>query len=210
MGIVKEVRKNGAIAIVKNEDADLVEQKYFIPGWAFQARGQRQLTTTQGKGLSIGDIVSFYIDPNQQAKPYDAVAANVDVLKQAEASNGASKDKAGKTKAKKVGPSKKPPVNWLSFLMTDDLAAESVAEVDDPSYEPPEEHDDIDDFDSDISSDELKELTESLGKDLAEFTIIQAATPETGVTQAPDNEEKASEEVPKTDGPEENKAEPQN
>ena len=210
MGIVKEVRKNGAIAIVKNEDADLVEQKYFIPGWAFQARGQRQLTTTQGKGLSIGDIVSFYIDPNQQAKPYDAVAANVDVLKQAEASNGASKDKAGKTKAKKVGPSKKPPVNWLSFLMTDDLAAESEAEVDDPSYEPPEEHDDIDDFDSDISSDELKELTEALGKDLAEFTIIQAATPETGVTQAPDNEEKASEEVPKTDGPEENKAETQN
>ena len=47
MGIVKEVRKNGAVAVVKNEDSD-VAQKYFIPGWAFTSghARQKQLTTT--------------------------------------------------------------------------------------------------------------------------------------------------------------------
>ena len=101
------------------------------------------------------------------------------------------KDQAKKTKAKKNGPAKKPPINWINFLTTDDLAAESEAEADDPTYEPPEEYEDIDDFDSAISSEELKELTESMGKDLAELTINQA--PE----QPPET---------KTDGIEENQA----
>ena len=35
-------------------------------------------------GLGIGDLVNFYIDPNVIAKPYDAVACNVDVLKHAD------------------------------------------------------------------------------------------------------------------------------
>jgi len=170
MGIVKEVRKNGAVAVVKNEDSD-VEQKYFIPGWAFTSghARQKQLTTTQGKGLSVGDLVTFYIDPNMQAKPYDAVAGNVDILKQAEVStNNAGTEKA---KAKKIGPPKKPPVNWIQFLMTEELATESDVEVEDPDYEPPEDYEDVDDFDSDISSDEIKDLAESLDKDIAELAI---------------------------------------
>lgn len=170
MGIVKEVRKNGAVAVVKNEDSD-VEQKYFIPGWAFTSghARQKQLTTTQGKGLSVGDLVTFYIDPNMQAKPYDAVAGNVDILKQAEVStNNAGKEKS---KAKKIGPPKKPPVNWIQFLMTEELATESDVEVEDPDYEPPEDYEDVDDFDSDISSDEIKDLAESLDKDIAELAI---------------------------------------
>jgi len=207
MGIVKEVRKNGAVAVVKNEDSDL-EQKYFIPGWAFtssHARGQKQLTTTQGKGLKVGDLVAFYIDPNQQAKPYDAVAGNVDVLKQAEGSSGVN---TKKSKAKKIGPPKKPPVNWINFLMTEELASESDVEEDDPNYVPPEEFDDIDDFDSDISSDELKDLAESLEKDISKLTdqTVPEQEPAEAVV-APDNQEKLNEEIPRNDGTEENKAE---
>ena len=86
MGIVKEIRKNGAVAHVKEEDEEK-EQKYFIPGWAFTHFNTPKikfLTTTQGVGLSVGDLVNFYIDPNVFAKPYDAVACNVDVLKHAD------------------------------------------------------------------------------------------------------------------------------
>ena len=86
MGIVKEIRKNGAIAVVKEEDEE-TEQKFFIPGWSFShvnTPRSKFLTTTQGVGVSIGDLVNFYIDTNMVAKPYDAVACNVDVLKHAE------------------------------------------------------------------------------------------------------------------------------
>ena len=90
MGIVKEIRKNGAVAHVKEEDEEK-EQRYFIPGWAFTHFNTPKikfLTTTQGVGLSVGDLVNFYIDPNVYAKPYDAVACNVDVLKHADVPKG--------------------------------------------------------------------------------------------------------------------------
>jgi len=83
MGLVKEIRKNGAIAYVK-EDGEAKEQKFFIPGWAYthaNAPKVKLLTTTQGIGLNIGDLVNFYIDANMTAVPYDAVACYVDVLK---------------------------------------------------------------------------------------------------------------------------------
>ena len=95
MGIVKEVRKNGAVAVVK-EEGDDKEQKFWIPGWAFTHVNTpkiKYLTTTKGVGLSIGDLVNFYIDPNLQAKPYDAVACNVDVFKHAEVPNAKSKQR---------------------------------------------------------------------------------------------------------------------
>ena len=205
MGIVKEVRKNGAVAVVKNEDSDL-EQKYFIPGWAFTSRHarQKQLTTTQGKGLSVGDLVTFYIDPNMQAKPYDAVAGNVDILKQAEASTN-----DGKEKANKIGPAKKPPVNWIQFLMTEELATESDVEAEDPDYQPPEDYEDVDDFDSDISSDEIKDLAESLEKDIAELAPRQLPEQEAKTVVSPngDSEKLIEEEIPKVDVSQENKPE---
>jgi len=83
MGLVKEIRKNGAIAYVKEEGEDK-EQKFFIPGWAYthaNAPKVKLLTTTQGIGLRIGDLVNFYIDANVTAAPYHAVACNVDILK---------------------------------------------------------------------------------------------------------------------------------
>ena len=174
MGIVKEIRKNGAVAIVKNEDSDL-EQKYFIPGWAFNVNNsrQRQLTTTQGIGLSVGDLVNFYIDPNCQAKPYDAVACNVDILKHAEAPGGTAKKEEKKAKPVKFGPQKKPPVSWYSFLMTEDLASESDAD-NDPTYEPPADFEDAEDFDSDISTDEIQELAESLKVDIDALALQYA------------------------------------
>merc|ERR1712025_91879 len=160
---------------------------YFIPGWAFTSghARQKQLTTTQGKGLSVGDLVTFYIDPNMQAKPYDAVAGNVDILKQAEASTN-----DGKEKAKKIGPAKKPPVNWIQFLMT-------------------EEYEDVDDFDSDISSDEIKDLAESLEKDIAELAPRQLPEQEAKTVVSPngDSEKLIEEEIPKVDVSQENKPE---
>jgi hypothetical protein len=193
MGIVKEIRKNGAVAIVKNEDSDL-EQKYFIPGWAFSVNSsrQKQLTTTQGIGLSVGDLVNFYIDPNSQAKPYDAVACNVDILKHADAP-GVTKDK--KVKPVKFGPQKKPPVSWYSFLMTEDLASDSDNAENDPTYEPPAEHEDVEDFDSDISLDEIQELAESLKVDIDSLALQYKAEDKVAVEPEKTESEKTEPEA---------------
>ena len=105
---------------------------------------------------------------NSQAKPYDAVACNVDILKHADAP-GVTKDK--KVKPVKFGPQKKPPVSWYSFLMTEDLASDSDNAENDPTYEPPAEHEDVEDFDSDISLDEIQELAESLKVDIDSLAL---------------------------------------
>ena len=69
-----------------------------------------------------------------------------------------------------------PPVN--QFLMTEELASESDVEAEDPDYQPPEDYEDLDDFDSDISSDEIIDLFESLNKDIAELSPQQLHDPE--------------------------------
>merc|ERR1719474_548275 len=133
MGLVKEIRKNGAIAHVKEEGEDK-EQKFFIPGWSFthfNSPKVKFLTTTQGVGLSIGDLVNFYIDPNVVAKPYDAVACNVDVLKHADVPKAPTEKKVRKksTMSTSSGKSvKQPPMGWKDFLMK----AEEAAEDSDP------------------------------------------------------------------------------
>jgi len=124
MGLVKEIRKNGAIACVK-EEGEEKEQKFFIPGWSythFNSTKVKFLTTTQGIGLGIGDLVNFYIDPNVIAKPYDAVACNVDVLKHADVPKPPTEKKVRKkstmsTSSSKSGKGKKPHVNWKNFLL---------------------------------------------------------------------------------------------
>ena len=200
MGIVQDIRKNGAVVIVKTEDSDL-EQKYFIPGWAFNVNNsrQRQLTTTQGIGLSVGDLVNFYIDPNTQAKPYDGVACNVDILKHAEAPSGLKKVEK-KAKPVKFGPQKKPPVSWYSFLMTEDLASESDAD-NDPTYEPPAEFEDAEDFDSDISIDEIQELAESLKVDVDALALQYAEVKVSNDVESEKAEPEAEPEAVKEDEP---------
>jgi len=169
MGLVKEIRKNGAIAYVKEEGEDKA-QKFFIPGWAythFNTPKVKFLTTTQGIGLGIGDLVNFYIDPNVTAKPYDAVACNVDVLKHADSPKVLVEKKVRKkstmsTSSSKSGKGKQPPVSWKNFLLKVALAEEDSPEVDDPTWEPPENFEDSDDADSDISEDEINDLIESM------------------------------------------------
>ena len=70
------------LAIVNTEDGQ--EERYFVPGWMYQHINiprVKFLTTTQGIGLCVGDLINFYVDPKMEAKPYTAVACNVDVLK---------------------------------------------------------------------------------------------------------------------------------
>jgi len=160
MGIVKEIRKNGAVAMVKDEGQEN-EQKFFIPGWSFThvntPKVVKFLTTTQGVGLSVGDLVNFYIDPNMHANPFDAVACNVDVLKHADV---ATNKKGGKKKFQN------PPMNWKKFLMDGDLNKDDENSEGDPDWEPPENYEDSDELDSDISEDEIRDLAESAKQDL--------------------------------------------
>ena len=96
MGVVREIYKNGAVAFVK-EEGDDKEQKFFIPGWSFNHVNTPKvkfLTSIKGVGLCIDDLVNFYIDANQHAKPYDGVACNVDVFKHADPPK-ASKKRVG-------------------------------------------------------------------------------------------------------------------
>jgi len=190
MGIVKEIRKNGAVAHVKEEDEEK-EQRYFIPGWAFTHFNTPKikfLTTTQGVGLSVGDLVNFYIDPNVYAKPYDAVACNVDVLKHADVPKEAIEKKTRKkstlsTSSGKSG--KHPPKGWKNFLLQADVDAEEASEAD-PDWVPPENYEDSDDSESDISEDEIKDLAESLKHDVKFPDILPEKDKEQDTDKIPD------------------------
>jgi len=182
MGLVKEIRKNGAVAYVK-EEGEENEQKFFIPGWAFTHFNSfkvKFLTTTQGVGLSIGDLVNFYIDPNVFAKPYDAVACNVDVLKHADVPKTPIEKKVRKKSTMSTASSGKsagklPPVSWKNFLLKAE-EAETDPE-DDPDWEPPENYEDTDDADSEISEDEINDLIESM-KDMKEEVKVADFVPD--------------------------------
>lgn len=178
MGIVKEVRKNGAVAVVK-EEGDDKEQKFWIPGWAFTHVNTpkiKYLTTTKGVGLSIGDLVNFYIDPNLQAKPYDAVACNVDVFKHAEVPNAKSKQRIRK-KSTTSSKGKAPQIYWKDFLMQAELDPEDKSEAD-PDWIPPEDFEDSDEIESDISDDEVTDLSEALKKEIKIDEILPPKTEE--------------------------------
>lgn len=219
MGYVKEIRKNGAIAVVKEEGQDL-EQKFFIPGWSFThintPKVVKFLTTTQGVGLSVGDLVNFYIDPNMHAKPYDAVACNVDVLKHADVA--IKKAGSGKKKTTTTPPSssarKQPPMSWKKFLMTAEIVqdedgdenAEAAGGLDnDPDWLPPENFQDSDEMESDISEEEVRDLAEALKQDLKIEEILPVipstpateATPATAAATTADGEAVAESDTPK-------------
>jgi hypothetical protein len=190
MGIVKEIRKNGAVALVKEEGQDL-EQKFFIPGWSFThintPKIVKFLTTTQGVGLSVGDLVNFYIDHNMHAKPYDAVACNVDVLKHAEV---AVKKRKKSVSGSGASPKKQPPMSWKNFLMTAEIVQDDDEDAeaglaDDPDWLPPENYQDSDEMDSDISDEEIRDLAESLKQDLKIEEILPATATTTTTTEPP-------------------------
>jgi len=167
MGLVKEIRKNGAVAYVK-EEGEEKEQKFFIPGWSFihvNSTKVKFLTTTQGVGLSIGDLVNFYIDPNVFAKPYDAVACNVDVLKHADVQKAPTEKKVRKKSTMSTSSGKsgtQPKMGWKAFLLKAEEAPEDTDPEADPDWEPPENYEDTDDADSEISEDEINDLVESM------------------------------------------------
>jgi len=169
MGLVKEVRRNGAVVHVKEEGEDK-EQRFFIPGWSFTHTNSPKvkfLTTTQGVGLSVGDLVNFYIDPNMTAKPYDAVACNVDVLKHADFPTSATSVKKVRKRSTMSTSSGKPsPMSWKNFLMKAEIEEEEASEGGDPNWEPPENYEDSDFDDSVISEDEIADLVESLKQEV--------------------------------------------
>lgn len=165
MGTVTEIRKNGAVAVVKDSTTEPEKvERFFVPGWAFKhvntPKAPQFLTTTQGVGLSVGDLINFYVDPKQEAKPYDAVACNVDVLKHAVMP---SKKGEKKVRLNSLQLVKKDRIDWKKFLMSE--VDDEYKSEEDPDYDPGEAED-SEDEESDISDDEIKGLLDDLDKSI--------------------------------------------
>merc|ERR1711879_1061435 len=114
---------------------------------------------------------------------------NVDVLKHADSPKVLVEKKVRKkstmsTSSSKSGKGKQPPVSWKNFLLKVALAEEDSPEVDDPTWEPPENFEDSDDADIDISEDEINDLIESMKTEvkitdfLPDKNIVDAAVAE--------------------------------
>lgn len=171
LGTVVEIRKNGAVAIVNTEDGQ--EERYFVPGWMYQHINiprVKFLTTTQGIGLCVGDLINFYVDPKMEAKPYTAVACNVDVLKHVvESPSKSNKRRRRRTTSSqtKQKHNQNQIREWKKFLLNENLEdSKTESDDDDPEYIPPLNLDDSTEMESDISEDELRDLEESLKQDL--------------------------------------------
>lgn len=175
MGTVTSIKKNGCVTKVTTEDGK--EENYFVPGWTYNHLNiprTKFLTTTQGIGLCVGDLINFYVDPKMVAVPYTGVACNVDVLKHVEnISKGGKKRRRrnSSVKSKVSTTQKKVPIReWKKFLLKADLDEADGSEVD-PEYKPPINLDDSEDDDSNISDDEIQDLA----KDASEHGLIKAA-----------------------------------
>merc|ERR1712203_857409 len=93
---------------------------------------------------------------NMTAKPYDAVACNVDVLKHADFPTSATSVKKVRKRSTMSTSSGKPsPMSWKNFLMKAEIEEEEASEGGDPNWEPPENYEDSDFDDSVISEDEI-------------------------------------------------------
>jgi len=167
MGTVTSIKKNGCVTKVATEDGK--EEDYFVPGWTYHHLNSPRvkfLTTTQGIGLCVGDLINFYVDPKMEAAPYTGVACNVDVLKHVEKSKGGKNRRRRRNSSKsKVATQKVPIRDWKKFLLKDDYDEIDGSEVD-PEYQPPANMYDSDDDDSNISEEEILDLAESLKIDL--------------------------------------------
>lgn len=170
MGMVSEIKKNGAVAVVTKENGE--KESYFVPGWMYQHINIPKikfLTTTQGIGLCIGDLINFYVDPKLEASPYVAVACNVDVLKHVEnpAKGGKNSRRRRRTSSQRSLKKKTPVHEWKKFLLSENLDdPKTDSEAGDPDYKPPDNLDDSSEMESNISEDELRDLVEALKHDL--------------------------------------------
>merc|ERR1719412_3023406 len=169
LGTVAEIRKNGAVATVNTEDGQ--EERYFVPGWMYQHINiprVKFLTTTQGIGLCVGDLINFYVDPKMEAKPYTAVACNVDVLKHVvESPSKSNKRRRRRTTSSQTKQKHNQIREWKKFLLNENLEdSKTESDDDDPEYIPPLNLDDSTEMESEISEDELRDLEESLKQDL--------------------------------------------
>ena len=151
---------------------------FAITGWTYHHLNSPRvkfLTTTQGIGLCVGDLINFYVDPKMEAAPYTGVACNVDVLKHVEKSKGGKNRRRRRNSSKsKVATQKVPIREWKKFLLEDDFDEADGSEVD-PEYQPPANMYDSDDDDTNISEEEILDLAESLkiGRFLAISTELE-------------------------------------
>lgn len=167
MGTVSEIRKNGAVAMVTTEDGQ--QEHYFVPGWMYQhinISRVKFLTTTQGVDLCVGDLINFYVDSKMEAKPYVAVACNVDVLKHVENPTKGSKNGRRRRRNSSAQSKKVPIREWKKFLLNENLDDSKTGSEVDPDYMPPANLDESTEMESEISEDELRDLEESLKQDL--------------------------------------------
>ena len=110
---------------VENNYFSLVSQhgKWFhffsvITGWTYNHLNiprVKFLTTTQGIGLCVGDLINFYVDPKMEAVPYTGVACNVDVLKHVE---NMSKGKGKKRRRRNSSVKSKVRVTTTSYFIS--------------------------------------------------------------------------------------------
>lgn len=189
MGTVTSIKKNGCVTKVATEDGK--EENYFVPGWTYNHLNiprVKFLTTTQGIGLCVGDLINFYVDPKMEAVPYTGVACNVDVLKHVEnMSKGKGKKRRRRNssvKSKVSTTQKKVPIReWKKFLLKDELDEVDGSEVD-PEYQPPANLDDSEDDDSNISEEEIRDLAESMKIDLKLEELIPKEGCDLGIKKA--------------------------
>jgi hypothetical protein len=172
IGQVKFVNKNGAVVTMGKTSKDVA----FVPGWAFHHRNTPNvsfLTTTQGVGLCTGDVVGFYLDPNQTCKPYKHVGTTIQVVKNAEfnAQGKPKKEKKPRTTSTGSAISARSHVSsegrrgrkhFHHFLLEDEVAPEDEDEDEeaDPSFELPiaDPVYDDEDLESELSECELENL----------------------------------------------------
>merc|ERR1712088_546987 len=97
------------------------------------------LTTTQGIGLCVGDLINFYVDPKMEAKPYTAVACNVDVLKHVvESPSKSNKRRRRRTTSSQTKQKHNQIREWKKFLLNENLEdSKTESDDDDPEYIPP-------------------------------------------------------------------------
>jgi len=202
MGTVSDIKKNGAVAVVVKEDGE--KESYFVPGWMYQhintPKG-RFMTTTQGVGLCVGDLINFYVDPKLEAKPYVAVACNVDVLKHVDnvAKGSKSRRRRRTTSSQQSKKSTTRTRQWKKYLLVEDVEDSQTESDADPDYKPPEYLDDSTDAESDISENELNDLVESMNKDLKVDDLLPKEAEKDDESPKEPTEEKAAEPTDKTD-----------
>ena len=175
-----------------------------------RANKNRKLESKKCQISTECEHCKVYVPSGKTEVQFDCKICNVSVqLVVKPLENEISRDFQENFEFEDVDNNEESPVNLIQFLTTEELTTESDVEAEDPDYQPPEDYEDVDDFDSDISSDEIKDLAESLEKDIAELAPRQLPEQEAKTVVSPngDSEKLIEEEIPKVDVSQENKPE---